>query len=309
MNTFGLPESPLYERSVFIGNSSAAGVAWQPWAKPKGKSMCSIFLVGGGGPGGTGRVSAVLDAPGGGGGGSGGQTNLVIPLAFLPPIIYISGGAAKGSSTGLSTYVSLLQDNAAGNLLAIANGGGAGVNASAGSAGTGGLAGSIATVATMPLGWAFATLALAGQAGQAGSTSSTGNDLTLPATGLRVTGGTGGGGLGNTGTSGNRGGNITALAAPTPFIGQSGGSGPAAGTDPAGNGSPGYNVSGAGLFYYGGTGGSSTHGSASGAGLQQSSGGDGAPGCGGGACGGALTASATGSVGKGGPGLVIITCW
>jgi hypothetical protein len=41
----------------------------------------------------------------------------------------------------------------------------------------------------------------------------------------------------------------------------------------------------------------------------QSRGGDGAPGCGGGGMGGALTGSSAGAVGFGGEAFAILTCW
>ena len=62
-------------------------------------------------------------------------------------------------------------------------------------------------------------------------------------------------------------------------------------------------------YRYGGTGGASTHGTATGAGLVQSNGGVGAPGCGGGGQGSALTGSTAGIVGWGGLAYAILTCW
>lgn len=62
-------------------------------------------------------------------------------------------------------------------------------------------------------------------------------------------------------------------------------------------------------MYCGGTGGGSTHGSATGAGLVGARGGAGGRGCGGGGGGGALTGSSQGMFGLGGPGQVIIVSW
>jgi hypothetical protein len=130
--------------------------------------------------------------------------------------------------------------------------------------------------------------------------------LTLPVTGAFVTGGTGGGGLPAAAATGTSGGNITGAGAfPTVL----GGVGNATATVPAPFGNPGFQPIQKLGYYYGGTGGASTHGTATGAGLVQSNGGDAAPGCGGGGMGGALTGSTVGRVGFGGAAYAIITCW
>jgi hypothetical protein len=284
----------------FVGQTTSLN--FTAWSKPRGKSMIDILLVGSGAPGGSGAIGANSTAAGGGGGGSGGQTRLTMPLHLLPDTLYIS------VPIGFNTIarVSISPTTTANDQLMVANApASAGGNAAGATAGAAGVAGAIATVATMPLGWAFAT-ALAGQAGIIGGTTVAGGAITLPLTGLLVTGGTGGGGLPAAATTGTNGGSITPAGS---FLGLFPGLGAAAATTPAGSGVGGYRPIPNMPYGYGGTGGGSTHGSATGAGLVQSSGGNGAPGCGGGGSGGALTGSTAGVVGQGGPAFCIITVW
>jgi hypothetical protein len=163
----------------------------------------------------------------------------------------------------------------------------------------------------MPLGFTVGvTTVFAGQTGIVGGAGdSTGGALTLPTTGLVVTGGTGGGGLRDTGESGRAGGAFTTPANSLFFPPQIGGIFPTATTTPPGNGSNGINFVNDLNYFYGGTGGASTHGSATGAGAVQSFGGAGGYGCGGGGSGAALTGSTAGGGGGGGGGLAIIYAW
>ena len=286
----------------------SAGASWHTFNRPIGKSMLCALLIGSGAGGGSGVVGANSTAAGGGGGGSGGQTYLEIPLELLPPRLYISVGLSK-TGAGLASYISTQPNTTANHVVGIANGGGVGGNASGATAGAAGAAGAIATNATMPLGWAFSKLALAGQAGIIGGTTVAGAALTLPTTGLRVTGGTGGGGLPAAAATGTNGGSFTVPASPSYFPAQSGGVGSATATNPADNGRNGFRVNEAGLYFYGGTGAASTHGTATGGGLVQGSGGSGDTGCGGGGMGGALTGSSAGVLSRGGAGLVLIWCY
>jgi len=296
---------------VFYGTSTAAGNDWITWVKPRGKTMINIILVGKGGNGGLGVVGAVSTAAGGGGGGSGSQTHLTMPLALLPDRLYLSL-AGYSATTNLASYIAISPKLTAGagapianDTLMIANGGGNGGNAAGATAGAAGTAGSIATVGAMPLGWPFATLSLAGQAGIIGGTTVAGGALTIPVTGLWVTGGTGGGGLPASG-AGTAGGAFTVAGQFPPHIGGIGG----VTTTPPGNGAGGYRPI-PNLFYgYGGTGGGSTDAAASGGGLRASIGGSGAPGCGGGGNGGSFTGTTPATVGgMGGVSFAIITCW
>lgn len=308
MEPFGLPINGTVEKYVFNGNSVTDGASWHTWNKPVGKSMATFIVIGGGGGGGQGVIGANSTAAGGGGGGSGGMTVVHIPLDLLPPRLYISVAAAK-TGAGVPSRVSLQPNTTANHTFIIANGGGAGGNATGATGGAAGAAAAGATAATMPLGWAFPQLAIGGQAGIVGGAAVSGGNLTLPVTGVRVTGGTGGGGLPAAAAAGTSGGNITAVASPSYMQGLLGGAGSATATAPAAFGNSGFLVPEAGFFYLGGTGGASTHGSASGAGLVQSRGGDGSIGCGGGGNGGALTGSTAATLSLGGPGLVMIYCY
>jgi hypothetical protein len=165
----------------------------------------------------------------------------------------------------------------------------------------------VATVTQMPLGWQWVQQAIAGQAGSAGGASVSAGALTLPTTGLLVTGGSGGGGLPAAATGNTNGGSLAGPGV-APWISINNVSLQQA-TQPAESGSSGHMPVANLLYFYGGVGGCSTHGSATGAGLTQSSGGNGNYGCGGGGSGAALTGSTAGVAGKGGPAICIITCW
>jgi hypothetical protein len=305
MNVFGLPLSPQYDIATFAAGSSSS---YQTWFKPRGRSMCNIYCIGAGGAGGTGVVGAASTAAGGGGGGSGAQSIMNIPLMFLPDVLYIAVPPGPESGAGFSTTVAVQPSGIDHNIVCYAGSGAAGNNASGASAGTGGTAGGIMTVAGAPNWFQFGQF-VAGQAGTNGGTTGAGVDLTVPATGVRTRGGTGGAGLGAGGSAGSAGGSVSGLPAFSQYPAQGGGLAPANSTSPPGNGSHGFMVMSAGRIFYPGTGGGSTHGSATAGGLVQSSGGSGSYGCGGGGMGGALTASTAGKVGRGGDGLVIITCW
>jgi hypothetical protein len=313
MDSFSLPQKPGSDTFVFPGWSpSSAAQYFRAWRKPANRSFASMLLLGSGGNGGGGAVWSNSQAPGGGGGGSGAVTFLGnIPLAFLPDTLYLVAGAAGASgSNSVQTSVSFYPDINAAHSFAVALGGNDGGNAAAaGAAGSAGVAASVATAGAMPLGWQFVDLALGGQNGTAGGTTGASSALSIPTTGIRVTGGTGGAGLGAAASNGAAAGGLTTQAMPSPYSPQPGGAGTSSATTPPDNGSHGYQVPGLGLFFYGGTGGGATHGSATGGGLVQSSGGNGAFGCGGGGEGGALSGSTAGLPGKGGAGLIIITCW
>jgi hypothetical protein len=147
---------------------------------------------------------------------------------------------------------------------------------------------------------------LAAQVGTAGGAAIAAAALNQPSSGAFVMGGTGGGGLPGAAASSTGGGNINVVNV---FPALQGGQGSATATNPADNGKAGFRpIAGLGYFY-GGTGSASTHGTATGGGLVQGRGGDGAIGCGGGGMGGALTGSTVGTVGFGGAAFAILTCW
>lgn len=292
----------------FIGNATTLASSWQTWQKPRGKSMLHIMLVGSGGNGGTGVIGANSTAGGGAGGQSGAITTCIIPLAFLPDTLFLSLAGVKPTATAnFASIIAVAPVNTANNILMFANGGLHGGNASAGTGGTVGTAAAIATAANMPLGWPFITsVCFASQVGTAGGAAVAAANLTLPTTGAFVTGGTGGGGLPAAAATGTNGGNITGAGI---FPTNLGGAGSATATVPAAWGNPGMQPVPRLGYFMGGTGGASTHGTATGGGLVQSSGGDAPPGCGGGGMGGALTGSSAGRVGVGGPAFAIFTCW
>lgn len=298
-----LPTSTKADVQVFNGTAPTSGGGWQTWVKPRGASMLHILCIGAGGNGGNGAVGAASTAAGGGGGGSGVQNALVIPAALLPETLYCSIAQGAGAITYL--MIEPVTANTSSCILR-AGAGGNGGNAAGATAGAAGAAGTVSAISAQPLaGLGFYTL-LAGQAGIVGSATGNGAALTLPTTGLLITGGTGGGGLPASGT-GNFGGSFTVAGT---FPPHSGGVSAGATTNPAGNGSNGFDRVINGLSYsYGGTGGGTTHAAATGAGLVAGNGGAGGIGCGGGGGGGGFTGSTQGLGGRGGPGQIIITAW
>lgn len=294
-------------------SGSNGTVSTQVWQKPRGISWVFILLVGAGGNGGSGAIGANSTAAGGGGGGSGAQGTVLIPAIHIPDTLIINLRSANGS-TSAPTNASAGNNVATpeGNFILYAVGGAAGGNAAGATAGAAGAAGIIGTGLNLPnIGMGFPITQLVGQVGIIGGVAVAGGALTTPNTGLRVTGGTGGGGLPAAAAVGTNGGAITNSEFPA-MQNPAGGVGASVATNPAGFGTSGIMfpfAQGLTWFSFGGTGGGSTHGTATGGGLVQSNGGDGAPGCGGGGTGGALTGSTAGVVGKGGPAFCIITCW
>lgn len=297
---------PNADVQVFVGSSdNVSNPNEYTWVKPRGKTMGHILLVGNGGYGGDGIVGANSFAGGGGGGGSGGQTSIRFPLWAIPDWLAVRLWGTRSSN---NSYVALVHGNQIdNNTLVYARPGGAGGNGTTvpagGSAGTSAVA---ATAANMALGWQWLQQALAGQAGAAGSATTNGLGVTAPVTGLLVTGGGGGGAMGAAGTGGTYGGSINGGGVfPKYQTSQSG----AFAAVPGANGFDGFQPIPNLLYNYGGAGGGSSHGSATGAGLFGGNGGNGAPGCGGGGGGACLTGGVAGVGGKGGPAFCIITCW
>jgi hypothetical protein len=291
----------------FFGDAVTAGTSWKTWTKPRGKSMLKIVLVGAGGNGGTGVVGANSTAAGGAGGQSGAITILQMPLAVLPDRLYLSLAGRKPTATAnFASYVAIEPATAANGVIAFANGGLHGGNASGATGGTVGTAAAIAAATNMPLGWMYAIQVLASQVGTAGGATVAAANLTLPTTGAFVTGGTGGGGLPAAAATGTNGGQLTGAGAFPTLLG---GQGSATATVPAAFGNAGFRPVANLGYFIGGTGSASTHGTALTTGLVQGRGGHGAPGCGGGGMGGALTTSTVGQVGFGGDAFAILTCW
>ena len=296
---------PNADVQAFVGTATANNQRIV-WTKPRGKTMGHILLVGNGGNGGSGIVGANSFAGGGGGGGSGGQTSIRFPLWAIPDQLFISliaGGVAANSSVSIAPDGAIVPNN----VLVQAWSGGAGGNGTTVPAG--GAAGSAAGIQNnglMPLGWQWLQQALGGQAGAAGGAAVVGTALTIPTTGLLITGGTGGAGLPATAVAGLNGGTLNVGGV---FPIQDGGAGGTSATTPGAEGRAGFSPIPNLLYNYGGTGGGSSHGSATGAGLFGGDGGNGAPGCGGGGGGACLTGGVAGVGGKGGPAFCIITCW
>ena len=299
--------SPYADVQTFLGDATAVDACLKTWIKPRGKTMCQITLVGAGSNGGTGVVGANSVSAGGAGGQSGAITVVEMPLWMIPDRLYLSLAGRKPTATAnFASKVAIGPTSVPSNVIAFANGGLHGGNASAGTGGTVGTAAAIAVASNMPLGWMFSVSVVASQVGTAGGAAVAAANVTLPVTGAFVTGGSGGGGLPAAAATGTNGGNISGAGE---FMALSGGNGSATATVPAQRGNAGMRPVANCGFLYGGTGSASTHGTATTTGLVQGSGGDGMPGCGGGGMGGALTGSTAGAVGYGGPAFCIIICW
>lgn len=313
---FHLIGNPSYDTQIFRGNAASTLKNWQTWRKPRGCKMVYIIAVGGGSSGGCGLNSGTTSG-GGAGGGSGAQTTVLIPAMAIPDELFIQAGqggkqpstlvsAARGVA-GVITYVSLepVSSVAGGVCLAFASAGA--ITGTAATTTVGGVAGTAAAIATKEnMLWATRGIYnfFVGQAGAAGGASTAvGANVTLPTTGLMVTGGAGGGGHNST-TSTFAGGNVTGVGLPQYYptvTGGIAGTGAVAG----GQGDPGLQSLWKIL-----TGGAGGGGAGLAAGLQAGGGGDGAPGCGGGGAGGSDTTRNTlARPGNGGDGFVIIVAW
>lgn len=307
--------TPGYNIQQFYAEAGTTLLQWQTWRKPRGVNWVYMIGVGGGGSGAT--TGAVAAAGGGGGGGSGAQTTVMIPAQFVPDTLYIQAGfgglgpttAATAGIAGVPTYVAIEPSTTltANMTVLLANGGGGGGTTSATTAGTAGTAGTVSTIANMCLAGRGVYNFLVGQAASAsGASTASATNLTIPTTGLMVTGGGGaGGGSATPGAGANISGITGALGTeffPLPISG-----GTAAVTStPAGVGAPGF-VSRYNLMNFGGSGGG---GASTTAGGIAGAGGDGAPGCGGGGGGGLATNNTTvARGGNGGGGFVYIISW
>lgn len=279
------------------------------WRKKPGASMVAIFALGGGGGGGNGTVGAVSNAGGGGGGGAGGQVYVEMPAFLVPDTLFINvgfGGTA-GNSGGRS-IVQLAPGNypAQNALLVECKGGSSGGSGAGG--GSGGSGGAVGAIGNMPM--ACGTfVSYAGHGANSAPGPGSPSNTNLPLTGVRACAGCPGAGLNGSGVAGSVGGTY-ANPDSRVFPSVSGGSAGSTTTTPGGQGTNGFQVlQGQFGYWYGGTGGGSSHGSATGAGLVGGNGGDGGIGSGGGGGGGALTGSTQGIGGRGGDGIVIICQW
>jgi hypothetical protein len=307
----GFAPSQTGDQQVFEANATAANTGWNTWVKPRGVTMVQILAVGAGGGGGDAVAGAASTAAGGGGGGSGGQTLVLVAASLIPDALFLSiakgnpNNTSTSAAAGFSTRVCISPDAVANNCIAIANAGASGGKSSGATAGPVGTAGAIATIATMPLAGLGFYSVLAGQVGIIGGTTGNGAALTVPVTGLFVTGGAGGGGIGAISSAGGNGGAITGGGL---ILGLAGGAGGAITPTGGANGNPGHEPAGKLWYFTGGTGGGASGLGAS-TGSTGGNGGRGQFGCGGGGGGGAFTASAFGVGGYGGASFVVITSW
>lgn len=289
---------------IFNVPSTVTNLQWTTYQKPRGKTMLEILCIGGGGGGGGGFTGVAVSARGGGGsGGSSSVTRVMIPLYFLPDILYIqvgqggqgvgSGGGTAGS--GILSYVAVSPNTTATNIIAVSGaaatvGGGTGTAAAVGAAGT---AGTIATIAGMPLAGLGIYQMIAGQMGVAGGAVAGANGTAqgIPTSSVITMAGSSGAG---TTSADFAGGLFTAIT--DSYLSEQRPATPAAGTF---NGSDGPQLWKP-FFSFGGGGGSSSNAAAGGAG------GNGAYGAGGGGGGGGTTG---GRGGNGGSGIIMLTAW
>jgi hypothetical protein len=311
IDVYDIPLPGNGRRSIFFSQGPTPdGI--QVWEKPSNVTMIYMTAIGAGGAGGSGFSSAVSTSRcGGGGGGSGGICSILVAANRLPDRLYVIVGDAKDAtaSNGGTTVVSISPELTNNNresylpmhVIVGAGGGGRGGNGTATSRGGAGTASVGFGKGTSSFsGPQSIVSAITGQNGSTGGNINTGTDLTYPATGILLSGGTGGGG-----NAGYRGGNLNVPASQNsaniiiPSL--DGGSPGLFGTRAGGRGLDGFARFDF-LAFTGGTGGGSSY-------DDTASGGDGgvgAIGCGGGG-GGAGNPGGTG--GLGGNGLVIITCW
>jgi hypothetical protein len=275
----------------------AAGQSWQVWDKPDGCNMIHIAVIGAGAGGGGGYQHAAGATGGGGGGGAAsGVYTMMIPAYVLPDKIYIqvgvggAGGAnlAAGAVGGI-TYIGLVPDSTitSANLLISHSFGTGGGGAGSATGGSGGGTSSISWTLTLT-GWGKTVQTVSAQAG----TGVTALDQT------RIVGGGAGGAFSSTGAT-LAGNSVTSAYKQPSSVTYSAAQPTTGGITKAGNGP---RLMSPQPQFFGGAGGASF------STTTAANGGDGDIGCGGGGAGPNLTGgSSTG--GRGGDGMVIITCW
>lgn len=277
------------------------------WVKPRGRTMCTMFLGAAGGGGGGGHTAAAGNQRGGGGGGSSsGQWRLEIPTILFPDylIVEIGAGGLGGAATfdgSDGTATKLYWPSQATTLISVPPGL-KGLKGDGTVGGTGGTAGTAAAV-TAALSQLGVVISIGGVAGAVGHASAGGNSVIA----FVFSGGASGAGATSADATAAGGTNaIPSGYAYMPNIG--GGTGGAAGGNPGGHG---YQVMPADIYgglssatpmwFMGGAGGGSS--GTSGVGGR---GGDGNNGSGGGGGGGGVTG---GAGGNGGDGIAIFVSW
>lgn len=207
---------------------------WQTWQKPRNCKFIYITVIGGGGGGGS-SSNVSGNGGGGGGGGSSSITNILLPAASIPDILYIqvglggAGGTAGGAGgAGGQTFVSIRPSTTNIDVIIRSSNtvAGGGVEGTASVQGTGGAGGTVFTQTTGLLSslgvWnsrvgdtganggfaangstktALDNFPLCGGGGGAGKSASNFAGGSILAGGVlgRVAGGTGGGGNGGKG--------------------------------------------------------------------------------------------------------------
>jgi hypothetical protein len=194
------------QQRFWVYTSKGVSNSFQTWSKPPGISFVHIITIGAGagGSSGLGTNTTAGSLGGGGGGGSGGMTNVFLPAHLIPDILHINiglggaGGAPTTSTTvrgtgvaGTGTYVGYYPNQGAGYTICFAAGGSAG-----NTGGTGGTGGSTAGTTNIPVSQIGLRNYIAGQNGTQGTISSGATSLTAV---YRITGGMGAWGGGTIG--------------------------------------------------------------------------------------------------------------
>ena len=122
-----IPQNNNSDIQIFTGNSNTYGESWQTWIKPRGKSMCSILLLGRGGNGGTSTPGLVTAIAGAGGGSAGALVYQIIPISILPDRLYLSI-ATPSLNAAVSSCVAIAPSIVANDIISMARGGNSGLD-------------------------------------------------------------------------------------------------------------------------------------------------------------------------------------
>ena len=100
------PQSNYY---VFYGNASSnTAASWQTFTIPENSKYIQIFCLGAGGGGGGGVMQpGTQSVSGGGGGGSGAVVSAIYPTYFLRETIYVSVGLGGNGAAGSAVSITL----------------------------------------------------------------------------------------------------------------------------------------------------------------------------------------------------------
>lgn len=299
---------------TFFTNGSTD--AWQTWLKPKNIGWVYITCIGSGGGGGSGSNVAGSNGGGGGGGGSSSVTKILLPSNLIPDVLYVQVGVGGAGGTGTLnnavdgqlSYVSISPSTTASNVI-IASGTVAAQAGNTGTSSVGGTGGAGGTVFTSSVGilselgiWQT----IAGRTAANGGFGTFGGNVTGISLGTFLSPGAGGAGM-STGGNDFQGGSILATGGVLSFNVAGGAAGGGAGRrgyiSITPNNQP-FASRKFPLIVTGGSGGGS-NGTISGGG---GNGGPGQLGCGGGGA-GSIDGGSGRVGGRGGDGIVLITCF